>query len=212
MTDDEYAAYVRRRMWERTHAGLLEARAERERRRKEEEEEEREKRRVAREMERCLLRGEERRRRRGWRDKWEGYRARWAQWDGATNAAAGGGAQGKHGGDGGVGAIGNDGGGKGGREENKVAATIPWPEGVGDGEGGAIDTDAVRTFFVRGIGLEELGEREFAARLKEERVRWHPDKMQQRLGGAVDGGVMRDVTAVFQVVDALWNDTRKSKD
>ncbi|KAJ4304391.1 hypothetical protein N0V88_002004 [Collariella sp. IMI 366227] len=98
MTDDEYASYVRQKMWEKTHAGLLEARAaERER-------------------------------------------------------------------------------GGGARE--------------GEGEGG--------------------GEKEFAARLKEERVRWHPDKMQQRLGGKVDEKVMRDVTAIFQVVDALWNDTRKN--
>jgi hypothetical protein len=78
-----------------------------------------------------------------------------------------------------------------------------------DGEGKDIERETVRAFFVNGIGLEELGEKEFAARLKEERVRWHPDKMQQRLGGKVDDKVMRDVTAIFQVVDALWNDTRK---
>ena len=66
----------------------------------------------------------------------------------------------------------------------------------------------VRAFFVRGLDLEELGERDFAARLKDERVRWHPDKIQQRAGGKVDEAVMRDVTAVFQVIDKLWNDTR----
>ncbi|KAL2164476.1 hypothetical protein VTH06DRAFT_3692, partial [Thermothelomyces fergusii] len=74
---------------------------------------------------------------------------------------------------------------------------------------GEIRGEAVREFFVRGIGLDDVGEQEFAARLKEERVRWHPDKVQQRLGGRVDEGIMRNVTAVFQAIDALWNDTRK---
>lgn len=91
-----------------------------------------------------------------------------------------------------------------------VVDEIPWPDGVGEVRGEEIQRDRVRAFFVNGIGLEELGEKEFAARLKEERVRWHPDKMLQRLGGKVDEAVMRDVTAIFQVVDALWNDTRKS--
>jgi hypothetical protein len=89
---------------------------------------------------------------------------------------------------------------------------IPWPVEVSSengGEGG-IQAEAVRAFFVNGLGLEELGEKEFAARLKEERVRWHPDKVQQRLGGQVEEKVMRDVTAIFQAVDALWNDTRKN--
>ncbi|KAL2134744.1 hypothetical protein VTI74DRAFT_10986 [Chaetomium olivicolor] len=175
MTDDEYAAYVRQKMWEKTHAGLLEARARREKEREEVRKRAEEKERVAREMERCLRRGEERRRRRGWRQRWEGYLKRWGEWE----------------------------------REGGVEG-IPWPEGVGDGEDREIQGEEVRAFFVNGIGLEELGEKEFAARLKEERVRWHPDKMQQRLGGKVDEKVMRDVTAIFQVVDALWNDTRKN--
>ena len=174
MTDDEYASYVRQKMWEKTHAGLLEAQ-ERRRQEKEREKEKREEgERVAREMERCLRRGEERRERRGWKARWEGYLARWRGWD----AQQGG---------------------------NEVEG-IPWPwEGEKKREG-----EEVRAFFVKGIGLEEVGEREFAARLKEERVRWHPDKMQQRLGGKVEEAVMREVTAVFQVVDALWNDTRRN--
>lgn len=39
--------------------------------------------------------------------------------------------------------------------------------------------------------------------LKAERVRWHPDKVQQRFAGAVDEGTMKVVTGVFQVVDGL---------
>ncbi|KAL2018799.1 hypothetical protein VTK56DRAFT_357 [Thermocarpiscus australiensis] len=175
MTDEEYAAYVRQKMWERTHAGLLEARARRERERAAAERRREEERRIAREMEGALRRGEERRRKRVWRERWGEYVAKWGEWE-----KKGGGVEG-----------------------------IPWPVGTESGERGEIQAEAVRAFFVNGLGLEELGEKEFAARLKEERVRWHPDKVQQRLGGQVDEKVMRDVTAIFQVVDALWNDTRK---
>ncbi|KAK0738385.1 hypothetical protein B0T18DRAFT_394684 [Schizothecium vesticola] len=174
MTEDEYAAHVRQKMWEKTHAGLVEERARRERERRAGDEERRageaERARIRVEMERSLRRGEERRRRRGW----EGYLGRWKAWAGS----GGGGVEG-----------------------------IPWPVVEGKGEGKERE-EAVRVFFVEGLGLEEVGEREFAARLKEERVRWHPDKMQQRLGGTVDEGVMREVTATFQVIDRLWNDTR----
>lgn len=45
--------------------------------------------------------------------------------------------------------------------------------------------------------------------LKAERVRWHPDKIQQRFGGAVDEGTMKVVTGVFQIVDSLWDEERK---
>ncbi|KAK0296918.1 hypothetical protein LTR54_005002 [Friedmanniomyces endolithicus] len=44
--------------------------------------------------------------------------------------------------------------------------------------------------------------------LKAERVRWHPDKIQQRFAGAVDEGTMKLVTGVFQVVDALFEEER----
>ncbi|KAK3333237.1 hypothetical protein B0T19DRAFT_483328 [Cercophora scortea] len=173
MTDEEYAAYVRQRMWEKTHAGLLEERARREQQR----EADRRKRdgdaRIQAEMDRSLRRGEERRRKRACRGAWERYLAAWAAWEGGE------------------------------------VSGIPWPADGRTGET-EMEPEKVKAFFTNGIGREEIGEAEFAARLKEERVRWHPDKMQQRLGGTVDGAVMRDVTAIFQVVDGLWDDTRKS--
>lgn len=45
--------------------------------------------------------------------------------------------------------------------------------------------------------------------LKSERVKWHPDKVQQRFRGEVDEGTMKMVTGVFQVVDALLEAERK---
>ncbi|KAK4623670.1 hypothetical protein CLAFUW4_06300 [Fulvia fulva] len=45
--------------------------------------------------------------------------------------------------------------------------------------------------------------------LKVERVRWHPDKVQQRFVGEVDEGTMKIVTGVFQVVDGMVEEERK---
>ncbi|KAI2470395.1 hypothetical protein F4781DRAFT_178987 [Annulohypoxylon bovei var. microspora] len=172
MTDDEYATFVRQRMWEKTHAGLLEERARQEERKRKKDEGEEEARRLTREMERSLRRGEERRRRKGWKEKFEEYGRAWTSWDGGAEG-------------------------------------IGWP--VRSGRREDVGADAVRDFFVMGIDPEEVGEAEFLAKLKEERVRWHPDKIQQKLGGKVDEAVMRDVTAVFQIVDKLWSDTRSKR-
>jgi len=172
MDDDEYAAYVRQKMWEKTHQGLLEERARREERRKEKEEKEQEARRLTKQMEESLRRGEERRMRKAWKERWERYTNAWFPWDGTLDGLA-------------------------------------WP--VRSGRREDVKTDEVKDFYVLGIDPVEVGEREFLAKLKEERVRWHPDKIQQRLGGNVDEVVMKDVTAVFQIVDKLWSDTRSKQ-
>ncbi|KAI9897127.1 hypothetical protein N3K66_008149 [Trichothecium roseum] len=170
MTDDEYATFVRQKMWEKTHAGLLEERAKREEERKRRKEKDKEKRKLAGEMEESLRRGEERRSRRRWNQKWKEYDEAWARWDGSS------------------------------------ASGIAWP--VESGNRTDVDPQAVRAFFVRGLDIEELGENVFTAKLREERVRWHPDKMQQKLGGKVDEEVMRGITAVFQIIDTLWGELR----
>ncbi|KAI5863147.1 hypothetical protein GGS23DRAFT_609601 [Durotheca rogersii] len=183
MDDEEYAAFVRRKMWEKTHEGLLEERARREQRRREDEERRAEEARLARDVERSLRRGEERRRRRAWRTRWDEYVAAWAAWDGAP-------------------------------------AGVPWPVRSGRRDDVLADdaAAAVQDFYVLGAGPPSGDEpesaedaRDLLATLKEERVRWHPDKMQQRFGGKADDEVMRGVTAVFQVVDRLWSDTRAKK-
>lgn len=180
MTDEEYAEYVRQKMWEKTHAGLLEEREKRKKQKEEQAKKDEERRRIEKEMERSFKRGEERRLKRSWRTRFERYLQKWEEW--VKDAAPG-------------------------------AEKIPWPIGVERDEEGGFRAGEVRTFFVNGLGLEETGEKEFVARLKEERVRWHPDKIQQRLlggSGTVDKGVMRDVTAVFQVVDGLWGELRRN--
>ncbi|KAF6818944.1 hypothetical protein CSOJ01_01601 [Colletotrichum sojae] len=169
MTDEEYASYVRQKMWEKTHQGLLEERARREEARKRKSEEERQNRKLQEDMERSLRRGEERRIKRRWASLWEDYAQTWSGWSGEVDA-------------------------------------IPWP--VESGRRGDVNEKEVRRFIVNGLAVEDIGEKEFAAKLREERVRWHPDKMQQRLGGQVDGAVMKDITAIFQIIDKLWADTR----
>ncbi|KAM3512852.1 hypothetical protein MY11210_003482 [Beauveria gryllotalpidicola] len=186
MTDEEYAAHVRQKMWEKTHAGLLEERARREERRKQKEEEARHSKKLHEEMERSLRRGEARRERRYWARHWENYTAAWENWDGAARTMA-----------------------------------WPWKGGVAkraagwgiveDGEEEEIDEQEVREFFVHGLAADEIGEAAFVSKLKDERVRWHPDKIQQRLGGNVDDKVMRDVTAIFQIIDRLWADMRQKE-
>lgn len=182
MTDEEYAAHVRQKMWEKTHAGLMEEKARRAKRREEKARQDREaearmeeERRIQREVERSLKRGEERRKRREWAERFRDYGAGWESWDGGADK-------------------------------------IPWPTRTGRRRD--VEEEEVRAFFVRGLDLETLGEKEFAAKLKEQRVRWHPDKVQQKLGGRekADERVMKDVTVVFQVIDTLYDDIRsKSK-
>lgn len=169
MTDEEYTAHVRRKMWEKTHAGLLEERARRDAERKRKQEEEKQRRKLDDDMERSLRRGDERRRRRRWVERWAGYIQAWADWDG---------------------------------DPEKLA----WP--VEGGNRRDINEKEVRAFFISGLNLEDIGESAFASKLKEERVRWHPDKIQQRLGGKVADQVIKDVTAIFQIVDRLWIELR----
>lgn len=179
MTEDEYAAHVRQKMWEKTHAGLLEEKARREEVRRREREEGKRQRRLQRDMDESLRKGEERRQKRKWRNKWEEYERAWAGWDGRPE-------------------------------------TLPWPmmmDNAADDERsgsvrGEISEDKVKPFLMQGLRLEDTDPKTVAARLKEERVRWHPDKIQQRAGGTVDERTMRDVTAVFQIVDKLWSEMR----
>ncbi|KAM0303605.1 hypothetical protein ACHAPM_003174 [Fusarium culmorum] len=169
MTDEEYAAYVREKMWEKTHAGLLEERARREEAKKRKAEEDRRVQKLQEDMDRSIRRGEERRERRRWQQRWEDYTTAWVEWNGTP-------------------------------------AAIAWP--VEGNRLEDVEEATVREFFVNGLNLQEIGEKAFVAKLREERVRWHPDKIQQKLGGAVDDDTMKGVTAVFQIIDKLWTDSR----
>lgn len=178
MTDDEYATYVRARMWEKSHGHILEERQRREEERIQRKEREEEGRRWERSVEEALRRGEERKRKNRWKDAWGRYLR---GWEGL--------------------ALAKDGGGEEMRER------IPWPVETGrytDVDEEEVERFFRHAPQLEGPGEEgTLGKV-----LKAERVRWHPDKFVQRAGRhGLDKETIAMVTAVFQIVDRLWSGT-----
>jgi hypothetical protein len=183
MTEEEYVAYVRSRMWERTREGQLEEqerlRAERMRKKKSEEKgrsAEEERRAFERAMDESLRRGAERKKGRAWNGVWEEYLKRWER----------------------IGKIGS-----GGEAESKpLRNLIFWP--VISGKRADVEPTAVEEFMRHAPGEELVNT------LKTERIRWHPDKIQHRYGALeIDDVVMRSVTEVFQIVDRMWSEERE---
>ena len=97
----------------------------------------------------------------------------------------------------------------GGAQGKGKGEGICWP--VESGKRKDVERGEIERFYRHapqaaqdGQGQVDLGEV-----LKKERVRWHPDKMQQRAGSeGLDVETMKLVTAVFQVVDRLWSDSK----
>lgn len=170
MGDEEYASYVREKMWEKSHEHIMEERARREKekeRRKQSEEEEREE--WEREERERRVKEKVRRERRGE----ENMRRRWGEYAGYWETQKG---------------VGDPG-------------DIPWP--VGTGKARDVTKEAVEEFILAApkerMGLQDV--------IKAERVRWHPDKAQQRWGReALTETEMRAITTVFQTVDGLWRE------
>ncbi|PLB47827.1 hypothetical protein P170DRAFT_437569 [Aspergillus steynii IBT 23096] len=197
MDEEEYAAYVRTRMWERTREGMIEeqerVRAERARQRRREEKgarAERERDRFEREVEESLRRGQARRRVKAWKAVWEEYMRSWEVVDQAVSGA---GEEGR------------------GEEGNRLRNLLFWP--VETGKRRDVSREAVEEFMRHAPSLGSSDAKgagsELLATLKSERVRWHPDKIQHRYGSlGVDEVVMRSVTEVFQIVDTMWNELK----
>ncbi|RKF64791.1 hypothetical protein OnM2_016049 [Erysiphe neolycopersici] len=177
MTDDEYAAYVRTKMYEKTHQYLIEererrdaARRQNKKMRREAAEQERE---FRRNLEKSLKRGNERALRKAWSQKWNDYLMRWNLLE------------------------------KDGSKEIAIAS-IPWP--VASGERSDINLEEIKRFFAYGPTGGQPNETQLKKLLKSERVRWHPDKIQQKLGGQeVNKSILQASTFVFQVIDKLWS-------
>jgi len=178
MDDEDYAKFVREKMWEKSHGHITEERERRERereRRKQKEEEERveweykEKEQRARDKLRREKRAIEK-----MRTRWEEYTQYWEAHARGPNRGDG------SGGD------------------------IPWP--VASGKSRDVTKEAVEEFVLAAPG----GRSTLADVVKVERIRWHPDKAQQRWGrGALGEMEMRAVTTVFQTLDALWVEHKK---
>lgn len=120
MTDEEYTAYVRAKMWEKSHGYVVEERTRREEERVGRRRREGEAREWQRGVEEALRRGEERRRKGRWKGLWEGYLRGWERFA--------------------------DGGGGGGEQSGKAMKDkIPWPV-----EGGKLEDvgkEDVEMFF-----------------------------------------------------------------
>lgn len=185
MTDEEYAEYVRARMWERSHEGILH---ERERQRQEKaknkkraETEHRERARFDEALEESLRRGEKRRRVKQWKEAWAKYSESWDELDSLAKTPP--------------------------SETEKniyIRNHIHWP--VESGKRRDISRDEVREFMQHSPAEDLLNT------LKVERIRWHPDKMVQRYGGLGLGdekNLVQSVTEVFQILDDLWVEQKR---
>ena len=188
MTDDEYAAFVREKMWEKTHEGLLAAREADERarlRRKEEAHQQRKEQRrrdreadeLRRRMEQSMEQGRVRKQGKEAAAAWDRYLAGWHAIRPAELAA-----------------------------HEDIRTLLPWP--VVSGNHVDVTRDAIEFFFRNAPAWKD---RRAAALLKAERVRWHPDKVQQRFGARASPESVKLVTAVFQVVDQLWAEEREGR-
>ncbi|KAH7408674.1 hypothetical protein DE146DRAFT_385566 [Phaeosphaeria sp. MPI-PUGE-AT-0046c] len=187
MTENEYADYVRSKMWEKSHQHILEERAAKEkaRRKKKDEQaqayenvsqEEQERKRMMRQMEESLKRGAERKKAKEAEAAWNAYVQKWEELKSAPNIAQ--------------------------ESAQGVRYLIPWP--VVSGNAKQISKEEIERFLrISGAWKDDP-----AALLKVERVRWHPDKMQQRFGQHIDVDTMKSVTAVFQIIDRLWTERR----
>ncbi|RMJ23779.1 hypothetical protein PHISP_05347 [Aspergillus sp. HF37] len=208
MSEEEYAAYVRARMWERTREGMMEeqerVRQERAQQKRREEADERsrsERVRFETAMDESLRRGRERRRmKKAWGAAWEEYRRSWEVVEQQAQVAR--------------------------REVDKppkpLRNLVFWP--VESGKRRDVSQAAVEEFMRHAsasASAPEQGDGNAKARsdddddlllatLKSERVRWHPDKIQHRYGVlGIDDAVMRSVTEVFQIVDRMWSEMRE---
>lgn len=203
MSDEEYAAYVRARMWERTHEGIMEERerlrAEKAKQKERQEREGRERMQFERAIEESLRRGRERRRAKAWRALWTEYQRSWEE----LNRLAASGKEDDQ----------KDGNNK---DRKHLRNVIFWP--VESGKRKDISAKAVEEFMRHAPPPEGRDEKsadpsDLSNTLKSERVRWHPDKIQHRYGSlGIDDVVMRSVTEVFQIIDQMWNEEREKRD
>ena len=202
MSDEEYASYVRARMWEKSHSYIMEERQRREQIREDEQQRrkevdgkrafhEEEATRIERMMHESATRGIRRKERAGWKKAWKRYEKEWQELRNyAINPSN--------------------------SENNHVsmekntrvsAPKIPWP--VRSGRLEDISKAAVEEFMRLGSAAAVLGEEikeiELLTVLKNERVRWHPDKMMRLHGSqGLQENTLRTITEIFQILDVLW--------
>lgn len=209
MSEEEYVAFVRRGMWERTREGVEVRREQRRRDKLRREREQKEAKRkdthtagsggigpdqFKRQIEESLRRGLERREKKMWREKWGVYERAWNDLNELARSRE---------------TVANGPDGKAVHLRNEIM----WP--VESGKRKDVSPQEIQRFMVATaeslalVGGLGDGPRQLLSNLKMERVRWHPDKVQQRFGGLdIDEGTLKGVTEVFQVMDRLYNERK----
>ena len=185
MTDEEYVEHVRSEMWKKTHKGLLE---------------ERERRNAVAEEARKAKEEQERAAREAWKEhkvftdrveaslKKGRLRDQKKREDQAVERYT---AAWKH-----FEAATQD-----------TVVEVPWPTMTGSVK--EVSKAHVENFMECVARRQHSGDLKLVGFLKKERVRWHPDKMQQRARGQLDDSSIKMVTAVFQLIDDMWVRYRK---
>ena len=203
MTEEEYATFVRRKMWEKSWEGIEAARDEKRKQRQREKQRMRDdgkakdEQRHSRQgyevfdaqIEASLRRGEKRKDRKRWQSLWKDYLRRWDELQTlAQNRQKS----------------------EADSEQLFLRNKIAWP--VESGKRRDVKKEDIERFIRKGTANDEHAEGTdpFINAVKSERVRWHPDKIQQRYGFMeLDENTLKGVTAVFQVFDAIWNELRE---
>ena len=227
MDDEKYVSYVRRKMWEKSHGYIFEERARREegrKRRKEEEERRERKRRRRREEDeeigedsgndptaqlhdpfprKEVIREEDTK-------AWERYQSKWEKLLTTTSPSHDANHQ-KKPNDRNTTSPAPDPNRPYSHTPKPIRNLIPWP--TSSRTYNSLSPSAIESFFRENAPLSTASDKEIKDDggllrkvMKVERVRWHPDKMQQRLGQRLrmDEETLRGVTMVFQVVDGLY--------
>ncbi|KAL6248022.1 hypothetical protein RBB50_005370 [Rhinocladiella similis] len=205
MTDEEYAQFVRRKMWEKSWEGIEAAKQESRRQREEEKQkirEEEAKQRTHRQahrddfafdtqIEASLRRGQKRKDHKRWQALWQDYLRRWEEMQSTAQSRP---------------KAEDD------AEQVFLRNKIAWP--VESGKRKDVNGDEVERFIRKGttsLDSDEATGDHFTNAIKAERVRWHPDKIQQRYGFmSIDESTLKAVTAVFQIIDTIWNRIRNN--
>jgi hypothetical protein len=143
------------------------------------------------EIEASLRRGQRRKDQKRWRELWKDYLERWKELQ----------------------TLANDANRPADMENLFLRNKIAWP--VESGKRKDLKPEEIEDFIRKGTEKSQAGHESsrdaLAAALKVERVRWHPDKMQQRYGFMeIDETTMRGVTATFQVFDNIWHELQGS--
>ena len=186
MTEDEYMEFVRAEMWKKTNAGFLEEKDRRAKARKEAEEREREARqireRIAREDAEFRERVDASLRKGKQREERRKRAEAWQEYQNGWELL-------------------------GQQSVEDVVPVVPWPtlEQVSD----VPTSQQIEAFMRYAIEVGGATPDTLPSLLKVERVRWHPDKVQQRARGRLDEATIRRVTAVFQIIDDLWMKHKK---